>query len=42
VLNQLRALIGDLIYEPQRWECAKTRLRALRDGASGKLGKRDL
>ncbi len=42
VLNQLRALIGDLIYEPKRWECAATRLRALRDGASGKLGKRDL
>lgn len=42
VLNQLRALIGDLIYEPQRWACAQTRLRALRDGASGRLGKRDL
>ena len=42
ILNQLRALIGDLIYEPQRWLCASTRLRALRDGASAKLGKRDL
>lgn len=42
VLGQLRALLGDLIYEPQRWLCAATRLRALRDGASGKLGKRDL
>ena len=42
VLNQLRALIGDLIYEPQRWQCARTRLRALQDGVSGKLGKRDL
>jgi rhamnopyranosyl-N-acetylglucosaminyl-diphospho-decaprenol beta-1,3/1,4-galactofuranosyltransferase len=40
VLFQLRWLIGDIIYEPDRWERARLRLLGLRDGAIGRLGKR--
>jgi rhamnopyranosyl-N-acetylglucosaminyl-diphospho-decaprenol beta-1,3/1,4-galactofuranosyltransferase len=42
IFNQLRSLIGDIIYEPQRFACARARIQALIDGARGNMGKRDL
>ncbi len=38
--QQLRHLIGDIIYEHDGWERARLRLRGMRDGAIGRLGKR--
>lgn len=40
VLLQLRPLVGELVYEPDRWERAKMRLLGIWDGALGRLGKR--
>lgn len=37
---QLRLLLADLVYEPDRFERAHLRLSGLWDGARGKLGKR--
>lgn len=37
---QLRPFVGDLLYEPDRWERARMRLLGVRDGALGRLGKR--
>ena len=38
--QQLRHLSSDLIYEHDRWERARLRLRGMRDGALGRLGRR--
>ena len=37
---QLRYLIGDIIYEPDRWKRVQLRMTGFRDGALGRLGKR--
>ncbi len=39
-LTQARHLVGDVMYEPDRWLRAGMRLRGLRDGLAGRLGKR--
>jgi len=39
-LYQVRPFVGDLLYEPDRWERARLRLRGIADGALGRLGKR--
>jgi len=36
----LRLLMGDILYEPDRWERVRMRLKGMYDGATGKLGKR--
>ncbi len=38
--NEMRLLIGDAVYDPEGWQCVRMRLRGLRDGALGRLGKR--
>jgi rhamnopyranosyl-N-acetylglucosaminyl-diphospho-decaprenol beta-1,3/1,4-galactofuranosyltransferase len=38
--QQIRHLIGDVIYEHDRWERARMRLLGMRDGAIGRLGRR--
>jgi len=38
--QQFRHLVGDLIYEHDRWERARMRLLGMLDGAIGRLGKR--
>jgi rhamnopyranosyl-N-acetylglucosaminyl-diphospho-decaprenol beta-1,3/1,4-galactofuranosyltransferase len=38
--HTFRHLIGDLIYEPDRWDRAKLRLRGIWDAKRGRLGKR--
>jgi rhamnopyranosyl-N-acetylglucosaminyl-diphospho-decaprenol beta-1,3/1,4-galactofuranosyltransferase len=38
--QMLRHLIGDLVYEPDRWHRGKLRLQALWDAKRGRLGKR--
>ncbi len=37
---QLRWMLGDMLYERDRWRCVRMRLRGLLDGATGRLGKR--
>jgi rhamnopyranosyl-N-acetylglucosaminyl-diphospho-decaprenol beta-1,3/1,4-galactofuranosyltransferase len=37
---QLRFLVGEIIFEPDRWQRVGMRLRGFRDGALGRLGKR--
>lgn len=37
---QLRGIIGDLMYEPDRVQRVRLRLRGIADGALGRLGKR--
>ncbi len=37
---QFKHLLGDVLYEPRRWECLRMHARALWDGARGNLGKR--
>lgn len=37
---QLRYLVGDILYEPDRWKRVQLRLMGFRDGALGRLGKR--
>ncbi len=39
-LFQGRRMLGDVMYEPDRWLRVKMRLRGMRDGAAGRLGKR--
>ncbi|MBW3636118.1 MAG: glycosyltransferase family 2 protein [Armatimonadetes bacterium] len=39
-LNEFKLLLGDLIYESERWPRMRMRLRGIRDGLSGRLGKR--
>ena len=41
-LKELQHLIGDILYEPRRWEYVKMHLKGIRDGATGRLGKRVL
>jgi GT2 family glycosyltransferase len=38
--TQMRYLVGELMYEPDRWHRLKVRLMGVRDGALGRLGKR--
>jgi rhamnopyranosyl-N-acetylglucosaminyl-diphospho-decaprenol beta-1,3/1,4-galactofuranosyltransferase len=38
--TQIQHLLGDIIYEPDRWQRASLRLKGLRDGLLGRLGKR--
>ncbi len=40
LLIHLRLIIGELAYEPDRWERARMHLLGLFDGALGRLGKR--
>ena len=40
LLQELKLLVGDVVYEPDRWTRARFRLRGLRDGARGRMGKR--
>ena len=37
---QLRGLLGDVMYEPDRWQRVRLRVRGIIDGALGRLGKR--
>ena len=37
---QLKHLLGDMMYEPLRWQCLRMHLKAMWDGARGNLGKR--
>ncbi|MGI9106032.1 MAG: glycosyltransferase family 2 protein [Pyrinomonadaceae bacterium] len=37
---QLRYLLGEAVYEPDRWERVKLRLQGVWDGIFGRLGKR--
>ena len=39
-LDESKLLLGDLVYEPERWQRARMRLMGARDGALGRLGKR--
>jgi rhamnopyranosyl-N-acetylglucosaminyl-diphospho-decaprenol beta-1,3/1,4-galactofuranosyltransferase len=38
-LDQFRYLLGDLLYEKERWTFVRMRLRGMWDGALGRLGK---
>jgi hypothetical protein len=40
LINETKLLLGDLVYEPERWKRVRFRLRGIRDGARGRLGKR--
>lgn len=40
LLFQLRWMAGDMVFEPDRWQRVSMRLRGIRDGAMGRLGKR--
>lgn len=40
-MQQARFLAGEVMYEPDRWQRAKLRLLGIRDGALGRLGKRN-
>jgi rhamnopyranosyl-N-acetylglucosaminyl-diphospho-decaprenol beta-1,3/1,4-galactofuranosyltransferase len=42
LMAQFKALAGDILYEEERWACARARLSAVRDGLTGNLGKRNL
>jgi GT2 family glycosyltransferase len=39
-LYELRTMVGDVLYEPDRWQRVRLRLMGMRDGAVGRLGKR--
>lgn len=39
-LIQARGLIGEIVFEPDRWRRAKLRLLGIRDGMMGRMGKR--
>jgi hypothetical protein len=38
--SEFKLLVGDLVYEPERWQRCGMRLRGIRDGALGRMGKR--
>jgi rhamnopyranosyl-N-acetylglucosaminyl-diphospho-decaprenol beta-1,3/1,4-galactofuranosyltransferase len=38
--GEIRFVIGEIVYEPDRWERVRMRLLGYRDGAIGRLGKR--
>jgi hypothetical protein len=38
-LVNLRLMLMDIVYEPDRWERVKMRLLGMRDGIVGRLGK---
>jgi rhamnopyranosyl-N-acetylglucosaminyl-diphospho-decaprenol beta-1,3/1,4-galactofuranosyltransferase len=41
-IKELQHLVGDIIYEPQRWKYVRMHLKGMLDGATGRLGKRVL
>jgi GT2 family glycosyltransferase len=38
--GELKLMLGDLVYEPERWQRMRMRLLGIRDGALGRMGKR--